>query len=98
MGSLGFSEIILILVVGFLIFGPEKLPKMLRNIGKSLKKLLDVKDDIQSSLNDVQDTINDTEITDTEINDSMYRIEKKVRKKNTKNNDKKLRVNKRKEK
>ena len=82
MGSLGLSEILLILVIGFLIFGPEKLPKILKNVGKSIKKLLDVKDDLQSSLNDVKETINDEE-----LDDSIYKISKNVKIKKPINNN-----------
>jgi TatA/E family protein of Tat protein translocase len=35
-GSLGFQEILLILVLALLIFGPRKLPEIGRSLGKSL--------------------------------------------------------------
>ena len=36
LGSLGFQEIALILVLALLIFGPRKLPEIGRTLGKSL--------------------------------------------------------------
>ena len=89
MGSLGFSEILLILVIGFLIFGPEKLPSILRNIGKTLKKIFDVKDDLQSSLYDIKNSI-DNDIMD----DNIYRKSKTVKIKKPKNIEDNKKINK----
>ena len=89
MGSLGFGEILLILVIGFLIFGPEKLPSILRNIGKTLKKIFDVKDDLQSSLYDIKNSI-DNDIMD----DNIYRKSKTVKIKKPKNIEDNKKINK----
>jgi TatA/E family protein of Tat protein translocase len=37
-GSIGFPEIILILVVALLIFGPKKLPEFAKTVGKALRE------------------------------------------------------------
>ncbi|MFH1360471.1 MAG: twin-arginine translocase TatA/TatE family subunit [Candidatus Omnitrophota bacterium] len=39
MFGLGFSEILLILIVVLLLFGPDKLPKIARDLGSALRKL-----------------------------------------------------------
>ena len=57
MGGLGFNEILLILIISFLIFGPEKLPKILKNLGNILRKIFDIKDDLQNSLYDIKDSV-----------------------------------------
>lgn len=38
MPSLGFGEIVLILLLALIIFGPKRLPEMGRTIGRSLKE------------------------------------------------------------
>ena len=38
MGSLGFSEIAIILVVGVVLFGAKRLPEMGRSLGKALRE------------------------------------------------------------
>ncbi|MCA1830516.1 MAG: twin-arginine translocase TatA/TatE family subunit [Actinomycetota bacterium] len=34
MGNLGLGEMLLIAIVGLLVFGPDKLPEIMRNVGK----------------------------------------------------------------
>ncbi|MGD6817261.1 twin-arginine translocase TatA/TatE family subunit [Metabacillus sp. 84] len=38
MGSLGFGEILLILVVALLLFGPKKLPELGKAAGRTLRE------------------------------------------------------------
>lgn len=51
-GSLGIWEILIILVVILLIFGPRRLPEMAKGIGQSVREfrkgIRDMKDDIAS--------------------------------------------------
>lgn len=51
-GSLGLFEILIILVVVLMIFGPKRLPDMARGLGQSIrefrKSVRDVQKDIQS--------------------------------------------------
>ena len=45
LGAIGFMEILVILLVILVLFGPNKLPELMRNIGKGvheLKKSIDV--------------------------------------------------------
>jgi sec-independent protein translocase protein TatB len=38
-GNLGFAEVLVLAVIGLVIFGPEKLPKALRDAGRMLREL-----------------------------------------------------------
>ncbi|MEV2908448.1 twin-arginine translocase TatA/TatE family subunit [Paenibacillus larvae] len=39
--NIGFSEVILLIIVGLLLFGPKKLPELGRAFGKTLKEFKD---------------------------------------------------------
>lgn len=53
--NIGFSELVLILVLALLIFGPGKLPEVGRALGKSIKEFKaatsGVKDEINEAVN-----------------------------------------------
>lgn len=50
MPSLGFGEILIILVLALVIFGPRRLPEMGRNIGKSLRDLRRTASDLRTEI------------------------------------------------
>jgi sec-independent protein translocase protein TatA len=56
MGSIGVPEIILILVIALVVFGPRRLPEIGRTVGKSLREFRkasqDLRDEFQFSLDD----------------------------------------------
>jgi TatA/E family protein of Tat protein translocase len=67
MGSIGFPEIMVILLVALLIFGPKKLPEIGRTLGSAMRELkkaardftdsvqdLDVREDIKSVQDDLK--------------------------------------------
>jgi Tat protein translocase TatB subunit len=89
MGNIGFSEIILILIVGFLIFGPEKLPKVARTLGKLFNKFLKVKDEFKGTVDDVKNEIT-SQVTDLKKPFDIQEHSKKPSeiKKNNKPNEK----------
>lgn len=53
MPSLGFGELVLILVIALVIFGPGKLPGVGRAVGNAMREFRSAKDGI---LGDVKDT------------------------------------------
>lgn len=54
-GSLGFQEILVILVLALLIFGPRKLPEIGRTLGKSLAEFRRATNELKRSIeNEVQ--------------------------------------------
>lgn len=50
MGPLGFQEIVLILIVALLIFGPKKLPELGRSIGKTLAEFRRASNEIKHTI------------------------------------------------
>jgi len=50
MFGLGVSEILIILVVAFLLFGPQQLPEVGRQVGKAVKGLKEATDDVRKSV------------------------------------------------
>ena len=50
MPSLGFGEILIILVLALIIFGPRRLPEMGRTIGRSLRDFRRATADIRTEL------------------------------------------------
>ncbi len=59
--NIGGSEILVILLVVFIFFGPKKLPELGKNIGKGIKEFRNamnsVQRDIENSTKDVTDEI-----------------------------------------
>ncbi len=47
---MGYSEIFFILLVVLLIFGPEKMPEMARNMGKAVRQLRDATNGIKREM------------------------------------------------
>jgi len=48
--SLGFGEVLIILVLALVIFGPRRLPEMGRTIGRSMRELRRATSDIRTEL------------------------------------------------
>jgi sec-independent protein translocase protein TatA len=58
--SLGFGEILIILVLALIIFGPRRLPEMGRTIGRSLRELRrttsEIRDELEADLDEPPQT------------------------------------------
>ncbi|MGH9863614.1 MAG: Sec-independent protein translocase subunit TatA/TatB [Candidatus Acidiferrales bacterium] len=50
MGPLGFPEILLILVVALLLFGPRRLPELGRTLGRSLAEFRRASSDLRATI------------------------------------------------
>ena len=50
MFGLGVTEILVILIVAFLLFGPQQLPEVGRQVGKAIKGLKDVTEDVKKTV------------------------------------------------
>ena len=61
MPSLGFGEILLILLIALIVFGPTRLPEMGRTIGRSLREFRrtasDLRAEIEADLDDEPPTV-----------------------------------------
>ncbi len=52
MGPIGFPELLIILVVALIVFGPRKLPELGRSLGKSLSEFKRASNELRSTLED----------------------------------------------
>jgi sec-independent protein translocase protein TatA len=48
--SIGFGEILIILVIALIVFGPRRLPEMGKTIGRSLREFRRATNDIRSEI------------------------------------------------
>ncbi len=62
-GGLGWPEIVVILVLVLIFFGPKRLPELAESVGKSLKKFKsatrEASDEVKRELDDVNNEIKD---------------------------------------
>ena len=65
MPNIGFQEIILILIIALLFFGPKKLPEIGKSLGQGLREFKKISNDLAASMHSVDDEIK------TAINDDI---------------------------
>jgi sec-independent protein translocase protein TatA len=51
-GSLGMSELVIILVIALIVFGPRKLPELGRSLGKSIGEFKRASNELRSTIED----------------------------------------------
>lgn len=52
MFGIGFPELVLILIVGLIVFGPSKLPEMARTLGKGVREFRRATSALQQAINE----------------------------------------------
>ncbi|MEL0080703.1 MAG: twin-arginine translocase TatA/TatE family subunit [bacterium] len=50
MFGLGFSEIILVVVIFIILFGPDEVPKIAKSLSKLYRNIVNMKDDLNESV------------------------------------------------
>ena len=66
-GSIGMPELVIILVIALIIFGPRKLPELGRSLGKSIGEFKRASNELRNTL--------DEEIRVEEVKDQKSKIE-----------------------
>jgi len=69
-GNIGFPELLVILIIALLVFGPKKLPEVGRSIGKALREFRKTSDEIKEKIEE--------EIHAEEFRDIKEEINKQV--------------------
>ena len=69
-GNIGFPELIAILTIALLIFGPKKLPEVGRSIGKAIREFRKTSDEIKGKIEE--------EIQASELKDIQNEIKKEI--------------------
>lgn len=62
-GKIGGTELIVILVIILLIFGPSKLPALARSVGQAMKEFKKGTQDLQNDLEKTLDEVGNSEET-----------------------------------
>lgn len=60
-GRIGPFELILILAIALVIFGPSKLPQVGRSLGQAIQEFKKGTSEIKKEINDITDDITDTD-------------------------------------
>jgi sec-independent protein translocase protein TatA len=71
-GNIGFPELLVIMIIALLIFGPKKLPEVGRSIGKALREFRKTSDEIKEKIEE--------EIQAAEFKDIKEELDKEVEK------------------
>lgn len=79
MFGLGAGEILIILVLAFLLFGPKQLPEVGRQVGKAVKGLKETADDLRKSVEPEVNLIQqEVKMVEQDFESSMKEAEEEV--------------------
>ncbi len=56
-GSIGFSEIMVLLIIALLIFGPRKLPEIARSVGQAMREFKKAGEEVTRSFEEPIDEL-----------------------------------------
>lgn len=81
---LGTGEFVLIAFVFLLLFGPDKIPGLARNLGKGIRKIKDASDDIKNEIHksskDIDSLSSEIENDIEKFNDIAQTVKRDVKK------------------
>jgi len=87
-GGIGFSELLIILVIALIVIGPKRLPEVAKTLGKGLAEFKRAMEDIKNTVNEeineetsfITDEIDDmkkiTDFSETDIETSDEKVDK----------------------
>jgi sec-independent protein translocase protein TatA len=79
MFGLGVGEILIILVIAFLLFGPKQLPEIGRQVGKAVKGLKETADDLRQSVEPEVNLIQqEVKMVEQDLTASMKEAEQEI--------------------
>ncbi len=70
MFNIGISELIIILLVAVVVVGPNDLPKIARALGRGIKKIKLVSEDLKQAIN-IEDDVNELKEIKSSINQEI---------------------------
>lgn len=86
MFGIGTTELLIILIFGFLIFGPDKLPKMAKTAGHAIAKFREFREEAKETINfkelidsDAEDPFKDSMEAVSNLKDSAIKSAKELK-------------------
>ena len=80
MFGLGAMEILIILVIAFMLFGPKELPEMGKQLGKAIKGFKETTDDLRQSVEPEIDMITqELKSVEQDLQSSMKEAEEQIK-------------------
>lgn len=88
MFGLGVTEVLVILVVAFLLFGPQQLPEVGRQVGKAIKGFKEATDDVRKSVEPELNLMQaEMKAVEQDLESSMKEAEESIKKSAEENPD-----------